>query len=180
MKEKTSLKSGKLNFSYVKKVWKILPEGRKKESLWLLSFMALGMFLEMLSVGALLPVIAFVAQPDLVNNYPNIQNYIGNTTQLELLVIAVSFVFIVYLLKNIYLSFLAWKQSRFVYGTQGEMANFLLRSYIFRPYEFHLQRNSSELTNNLQVELNLFIVICSTLECPLSRRVWSFSACLFC
>ena len=63
-----------------------------------------------------------------------------------------------FVIKNTFLTILSWIQSKFIFDTQSDLATELLESYLAQPYTFHLQKNTAELINNLQVELNLFIV----------------------
>lgn len=150
----------KLNLNDIPRVWNILPDSKKLKAVYLLSFMALGMLLEMLSIGLILPVLTVLTDVSLIEEYPHIHSYlmkIGNPSQTVLLVIAICLLVVIYIVKNSYLAFLAWVQSKFIYDTQAEMATSLFSKYLSQPYTFHLQRNSAELINNLQVELNLFI-----------------------
>lgn len=122
--------------------------------------MMIGMMLEMLGIGLILPVITIVSDPDMIGNYPILSELLqklGSPSKTELMIGAMILLVFIYSIKNIYLALLAWKQSKFVYSTQAEMAKLLFRGYINQPYTFHLQSNSADLINNLQVELNLFM-----------------------
>ena len=74
----------------------------------------------------------------------------------SLIIYAVIFFFLVYLFKNIFLSFLFWRQSKFIYSLMASIAEKLFRGYIYKPYKFHVENNSSELIRNLTTEMNLF------------------------
>ena len=56
--------------------------------------------------------------------------------------------FALYAIKNAFLLWLAWVQSRYVFGQQAQIAIRLLRTYLFNPYTFHLQRNTAQLLRN--------------------------------
>lgn len=122
--------------------------------------MIAGMILEMLGVGLILPVITLVANPELIEDYPVISDFflgLGYSSKTELMLIAILSFVTIYTFKNIYIAFLAWKQTKFATSTQADMAKTLFRNYIYQPYSFHLIRNSADILNNLQVELNLFM-----------------------
>lgn len=151
---------GKIKFSDVKRVWSILPSEKKTQAITLLLLMVLGMLLEMMGVGFVLPIMAIITDEELPTKYPIITNLLeslGNPSRKSVMMGAVLLLVVVYCLKNLYLAILAWIQTKFVYSTQADMANSLFMNYLYRPYTFHLQRNSAELINNLQIELNLFI-----------------------
>lgn len=154
-------RQGKLKLSDIKAVWSLLPAKKKPKAVSLMLWMIVGMVLEMLSVGLILPVIVALMDSELAGNYPVIVDFLNklnNPSPPVLLMGAMLLLVGVYSFKNIYLAALAWKQSKFVFDTQTDLAESLFSRYLNYPYTFHMQRNSAELINNLQVELNLFIV----------------------
>ncbi len=56
---------------------------------------------------------------------------------------------IFYIFKNLFISFQTYIQFSFTYYQQAKISGKLLYSYLHNPYEFHLQRNSSELLRNI-------------------------------
>ncbi|MDP1636388.1 MAG: amidase family protein, partial [Gallionellaceae bacterium] len=62
----------------------------------------------------------------------------------------------IFLVKNLFLAFLAWRQARFAYGVQVQISQRLFTTYLHQPYTFHLQRNSAQLIRNVMGEVNLF------------------------
>lgn len=151
---------GRLKLLDVKKVWQLIPQSKKPQAILLLFMMIAGMILEMLGVGLILPVITLVANPELIEDYPVISDFflgLGYSSKTELMLIAILSFVTIYTFKNIYIAFLAWKQTKFATSTQADMAKTLFRNYIYQPYSFHLIRNSADILNNLQVELNLFM-----------------------
>ncbi len=153
-------RQGKLSLLDIKRVWSILPKAKKRQAFVLLLFMVVGMIFEMIGVGLVLPVIAFITTPDLLSNERvplSISQFVNGMSTTELMLWGMASLVVIYSLKNLYLVFLAWKQSSFIYTTQADMAKSLFKLYIHQPYTFHLQRNSADLVNNLQVEMNLFM-----------------------
>lgn len=157
----TERQKGKLKLSDIKTVWSIIPAEKRPKAVSLLLLMAVGMILEMLGIGLILPFIAILTDNELIEKYPMVIDFfakIGNPKKETLLMGVMLALVVIYSFKNSYLAFLSWKQTKFAFDTQTDLANSLLRSYLYRPYTFHLQRNSAELINVLQVEVNLFIV----------------------
>ncbi|PHS70969.1 MAG: ATPase [Methylophaga sp.] len=151
---------GKFKLSDIKRVWFLIPTEKKPKAISLLLLMIVGMMLEMLGVTLVLPLIVILTNNELIEKYPivvDLLDKIGNPSQLVLFMGVMLVLVGIYSIKNLYLALLAWKQTKFVFDTQTDLAISLFRRYLYHPYAFHLQRNSAELINNLQVELNLFI-----------------------
>ena len=126
----------------------------------LLFLMLFGAALETISIGLVLPILSSVTNSSVSGHLHyffgiiNMNILIDDT--LLLIVYAMIFFFFIYLIKNIFLSFLFWKQSKFIYNLMASIAERLFKSYIYKPYMFHVQNNSAELIRNLTVEMNLF------------------------
>ena len=57
----------------------------------------------------------------------------------------------IFLLKNVFLVFLAYIQSRFLYNKQIAFSSRLFSFYLDQPYTFHLQRNTADLLHKINV-----------------------------
>ena len=66
-------------------------------------------------------------------------------------------------IKTLYQVLLTYKQNVFLNNVIANISNNLYTSYLTRPYKFHLNSNTSELTKNLQVEVNYFFSFLSSL-----------------
>ena len=127
---------------------------------YLIFLMLIGALLETLSIGLVLPILSSIMNPNLISSSNEILKFfnigIQNYDQFSLIIYAVVIFFIIYLIKNIFLSYLFWKQSKFIYGLMASVAFRLFKIYIYKPYIFHIENNSSELIRNLTSEMNLF------------------------
>lgn len=151
---------GKLKLNDFQRVWSLLPAAKKPKALALMVLMIFGMLLEMIGVGLVAPIIAVVTNPNFIEQYAIVQQFhdlLGNPSHNIVVVWAMILLVVIYVFKNAYLAFLAWQQSKFVFETQADLAKDLFQHYLHQPYTFHLQRNSADLINNLQVELNFFM-----------------------
>src|SRR2546427_10817253 len=122
----------------------------------LLCLMIVGMGLETLCTGLVIPAIALMTQQDLAANYPQFRPLLarlGNPSQKELILISMLGLVAVYLVKNLFLAYLAWRQTRFAFGVQAELSQRLFTLYLRQPYTFHLQRNSAQLIRNVTSEV---------------------------
>lgn len=145
----------------IQKIRFILTPAERKSAVVLLCLMITGTMLEMLGVGILFPVMILMGQNDLAIRYPRIQpvlEFLGNPTQSQLIVGVMLGLVGIYLIKNLFLAFLAWRQARFVHGIQAQLAQRLFTAYLRQPYTFHLQRNSAQLGHNIG-EVGVFTAV---------------------
>ncbi|MFZ9523361.1 MAG: ABC transporter ATP-binding protein, partial [Ilumatobacteraceae bacterium] len=73
--------------------------------------------------------------------------------------VAVLSIVVAFMLKNAYQLFLNWYNTKFNNFSTQQMSSMLFRSFLRRPYTFHLQRNSSELLNVIQQEVGMTVGI---------------------
>jgi len=147
------------------KIYNLLTPSERRGALVLLALMIVGMLLETLGIGLIIPVITLMMQGDLGVSYPVVANlfkYLGQPSQTDLIVFVMLGLVGVYFVKNLFLAFLIWKQTHFVFDVQVKLSNRLFANYLRQPYTFHLQRNSAELIRNVSSEtVNLTIAITS-------------------
>src|SRR4029077_19871748 len=147
----------------VKQIWDLLQPTQRRSAAVLLCLMLVGMVLETLGVGLIIPAYAFMTQSDLARQYPRVTSatgWVGRLSRGELVVIGMLCLVAVYALKALFLAFLFWRQMGFVYGVEAELSHRLFSGYLRQPYIFHLQRNSAELIRNAKTETNLFTQTC--------------------
>ena len=137
----------------------ILTPRERRGALVLLVFMVLGMALETLGIGVVIPVIALLMQEDLASRYPAavpVLAWLGNPSARALALGSMLGLVGIYLVKTLYLIFLAWWQTRFAFGVQAQLSQRLFTTYLRQPYTFHLQRNSAQLLRNVTAETSYF------------------------
>lgn len=142
------------------KIYHLLSPAKRRASLLLLGFIIIGTALEILGIGLLLPIMMLMVEENIGSRYPSMQpvlELLGNPGHESLVLIAMSVFVVIYLIKNIYLAFLAWQQARFSVNVQVEISRKLFKLYMCQPYSFHLQRNSAQLIRNITGEINQFV-----------------------
>lgn len=142
--------------SEISKLSKLL---NKRKLGGLLVLIMVGMFFETLGLGLIIPVVNLIINPNqLIENGWIGANIYYKFTASEL-VLMTMFVLVVFnLVKAAFLTFLSWTQSKFIFGTQGNLSYKLFVGYIKQPWSFHLKRNSAELIVNATNEINIFII----------------------
>jgi len=135
----------------LQKLWFMLASAQRRMGVLLLGLMLVGMMLETLGVGVVIPVLALITKDNLASSYPALVpwlNLLGNPSHERLVVYAMLTLVGVYVVKVLFLAFLAWLQAYFISWLDWDFSLRLFTSYLKQPYTFHLQRNSAELIRN--------------------------------
>ena len=131
-------------------VWRVLTsvERRKLISIWFL--ILVGMVIETLSLGLILPLIGLLTNSDNQSKYPKVFDFFGNPSDKTLLVAGSLVLVAIYAVKNIFLYFSASVQRKFINNSSARISQMVFKSYLAQPYEFHLTRNSATLIRNAE------------------------------
>jgi ABC-type multidrug transport system fused ATPase/permease subunit len=125
----------------------------------LIPVLLIGMALETLSVGMVIPALGILIQESYFDRFPSLVpvfEVLGNPTHADLITLGLLGLALTFALKNGFLIFQVMCQGTFVYGVQREIAVRLFKDYLDRSYRFHLGVNSSALIRNLTTEVNTF------------------------
>lgn len=142
------------------KFWRLLDRKQKNISVRLIFLTVAGAIFEAAGVGLIIPFISVVTAEDVVlpvfilNALP----LLNSLNQKEIIVSMVVLFVLFYLLKSMFLMFLAAVQASYYYGLQESISTRLFGSYLRRPYTFHLQHNSAKLLSNTITESMQFAV----------------------
>jgi ATP-binding cassette, subfamily B, bacterial PglK len=133
-------------------LWLMLSPAQRRTGFTLLILMLIGMVLETLGIGLIIPILALMTKGDLTSSYPILLpwlEFLGNPSHSELIVFAMFVLVGVYVIKVLFLTFLVWFQARFISWVNSVLSLRLFTGYLRQPYTFHLQRNSVELIRNV-------------------------------
>jgi ABC-type multidrug transport system fused ATPase/permease subunit len=147
----------------VHKIRALLTPSERRSAVILLGLMVVGMMLETLGLGLIIPTTAVLMERDLAASYPRLRpllEALGNPSQARLVMGGMLALVGLYLIKALFLAFLAWYQTRFAYRVQEQLSEQLFATYLYKPYTFHLGRNSALLMNNAINEVNHFTFSC--------------------
>jgi ABC-type multidrug transport system fused ATPase/permease subunit len=141
------------------KMLSLLTFPERRAAAVLVGLMFVGMLLEALGVGLVIPAIALMTQSNLAQDYPQLESVFHSfkhLTRAQLIQTAMIVLVVIYLLKNAFLAFLAWRQAKFTNAVQVQLSKRLFSLYMAQPYAFHLQRNSAQLIRNVSSEVGMF------------------------
>lgn len=134
-----------------RKLWYLLDADQRRSAMAMVVLMLIGMVLETLGVGLVIPALALMTQADVASKYPGLAPFLAvleNPSHERLIIAGMLTLVCVYAIKVLFLGFLAWQQARFVFGLQSKLSQRLFSGYLLQPYTFHLQRNSAQLIRN--------------------------------
>ena len=142
-----------------RKIWGLLTSVEQRRAVLLLCLMFIGMVLETLGIGLVIPAVAILTQSDYVVRFPAIRPLLaalGNPSHEVVMIGAMLGLVGTYLIKALFLAYLAWCQTRFAFGVQAQLSLRLFTVYLRQPYTFHLRRNSAQLIRNTTTEVSQF------------------------
>jgi len=112
--------------------------------------------LEVVSVASIMPFLSVAADPASVQENAYL-NWAYETLGFEdtnsfLIALGVA-ALVAMVVSNVFIIFTTWALYRYAWGRNHTLSYRLLKSYLYRPYEYFLTRNSSELGKNILEEV---------------------------
>ncbi len=127
-------------------------------------FSIISMFLEMLGIGLIIPIVKILSQDQItftkfifLNDY-NLNQY----DRFTLVLLSLSILLIIYIFKTIFLTFISYKQGKFLTDIKRDVSEKLFAIYLNRPYQFFLNNNSYELIRNIN-DVQIFLTLLNSL-----------------
>ncbi|MCM1125441.1 MAG: ABC transporter ATP-binding protein/permease [Lachnospiraceae bacterium] len=133
------------NVSMIKKIRYIFDRKQKLQLLVLGIMIFIGGFLEMLGVGAMMPVVMVLLTPEAlleyIHKYEFLQKmcvffHINDVNQITVALLLA--LMSVYVIKNLYILFLTYKQNKFIDQNRNRMISRVMAEFLNRPYEQYL------------------------------------------
>ena len=149
--------SNKINL--YQKFKKILNESQKRTLIYITFLLIIGVLVEIFGLGLMMPTLSILAQSKIQPNNSilfKVNTLLGNPGQNKLVIFFMTFLIFFYVFKVIFLTYSNWRQSKFSSNLTATLSKELFLGYMYAPYSFHLQKNSSELIRNIQSETAIF------------------------
>lgn len=125
----------------------------------LLVMVVIGSIMELFGVAIFSPFVDIIMDADKISSNPYLSYFydlLGCSSSKEFLAYLAGCIIFIYVFKNIFL----WSEQdcilKFSYNMQKRISTRLLRSYLYEPYVFHLNKNVAELQRSLQEDTGLF------------------------
>jgi ABC-type multidrug transport system fused ATPase/permease subunit len=125
----------------------ILSTQERKQAIILMLMALGGAVAEAVGIGAVLPFIALLSNPDAISRYPILSelnaSFGASSTNYFMMACALALLLVFYL-KNAYLGSMYFMQSKYVSNLEANLARRLLASYLNAPYTDRHARHSSD------------------------------------
>jgi len=132
----------------VRIVWNLFTRKDRVAFIRIVLMVIVGMFLETISLGIVVPIIGILTQDDYQQKYPFIVDIFGELSREELISAVMVAMVLIYIVRSLFLFWSLWIQKGFSASVSGRLSQSLFAIYLRQPYMFHLQRNSSTLMRN--------------------------------
>lgn len=144
----------------LKLLWSHLSPRRKRQFGVLSLLMLLSAFVEVVSLGTLLPFIGIATAPDMIFKYgivKKISSYFDIGSSSELL-LPVTIIFIITALSaGAVRILLLWFSSRLAFASGADISAEVYKRTLYQPYSVHVSRNSSVVISGITVKVSMSI-----------------------
>lgn len=136
------------------KILKILTKNDAVKLIALAVLCFIGAFFETISIGVIMPFMEIISSPDdATTGFELLDQLLMRLSKNEIIIYSCIGLLLVFVIKNAFLFFLNYIQTRFVYSRQVQFSVRLLWTYLKKPYEFFFTRNSADLQRNFNSSL---------------------------
>ncbi len=147
----------------INKILNLLSSKERKNFYWLTLMILIMAFLEMVGVASIIPFIAVLSNPDIVdtnfflkNTFQILNNFgIENKEQFLLILGIFSFIFLIFSIS--FKALTLYSQARLTSMCEYSIGKRLVENYLRQPYSWFLNRNSSSMGSNILSEVALVI-----------------------
>ena len=137
------------------KFFNLLDKKEKIKFFSIFLIMLVASFLELLSIGSLVPLIeSLISDKNPVFIERILNKYSLNNFSENFIINMAIIVFTIFLVKNLFLLYLIWFRSKFTVYLKARWQEKLFKIYLSQEFIFHLEKNSSLLIRNIQQEIN--------------------------
>jgi len=144
-------------FSNFFSLWDHIPHGRRKYFFVVLVMMIVASFAEVVSIGAVLPFLTVLTNPERLYDYAiteSIVNYL-NVEKPEGLLLPLTVMFsLAALLSGGMRLLLLWTQTRLSHLVGADLSISIYRRTLYQPYSVHVSRNSGEVIAGVSQKAN--------------------------
>ena len=146
-----------------KKLLYLLTSHEKKKAILLLCMILIMAFLEMIGVASIMPFMAVLTNPDLIqtnsllNNLFDLSRKIGVETNNQFLFVLGISVFILLVVSIAFKALTNYVQLRFTFMRQYSLGKKMIEGYLHQPFSWFLNRHSADLGKNLISEVGQVI-----------------------
>ncbi len=138
-------------------LWHHLKGRRKRQLVLLMGLMLISAFVEVVSLGAVLPFLGILTSPDLVLGHPLMADVVQfwGIISADKLVLPLTVVFVIAaIVAGTTRIFLLWVSTRVAFAIGADLGIEVYRRTLYQPYCVHLARNSSNIISGITNKVN--------------------------
>src|SRR4030042_7098052 len=143
--------------SLFRKILTLLDKGERKRLYMLFGAMTISAIIEVAGIVSILPFLSLITNPNLINDNRILNWFYTNlnfqSTNRFLIFIGVM-VLLILIVSNILIILAMWGVARFTNMRNFTISKRLLSRYLYQPYVFFLNKNTSELAKNIISEVS--------------------------
>ena len=140
----------------LRKIFDLLAIGESKKLYWLIAAIVLMAMLEMVGVASIFPFLSVLSNPEVIqtnSKFKWVYEQMGFTSKDAFLIALAVASFVILVSNNVLRGVVTVVLIRFSWLKRYFISKKLLSKYLYEPYVFFLNRNSSELTTHLVSEV---------------------------
>jgi len=139
------------------RIWQHITFRRRKQLVAVLVLMLIASVVEVVSIGAIIPFLGVLANPESIFQHESAQPLIvyAGITEPRQLLLPFSVVFAcAALLSGVMRILLLWAQTRVVHAIGADLSYKIYKRTLYQPYPVHVARNSSEVITGVSTKAN--------------------------
>ena len=149
-----------------------LSPARRRQFYFVLALMILGAVAELATIGAVLPFLALLADPQRIDQIPSVAaafDIVGAVTAPQRLLAATTLFVVLAIVAGGARLQLAWSSQKFIFDAGHDIAVDIQRRILFQPYTFHIGQNTSSLIAALdKVGVLVFYVLLQLMQAAIA------------
>lgn len=137
--------------SFLKKIWLFLDKKERYFFFILLFMMCAGAYLELMGIGLVLPIIAALTNPVLLQDNRLLKllyDFLSPSSTKNFMLILCCLLCLIFLFKTLFFLLLTKLQAQFTLRKCTKLEEDLFKTYIHAPYLYHLNKNTAEIFSN--------------------------------
>lgn len=141
----------------ITKLKKILKKNQSAQITVIIIMMIIGAFLNTLGVSMIVPLVLIVTEPGIMEHNTVVRAVCGVLhihTERSLLLVVIGGLIAIFIIKGFFLLAEYHMQFKFVHKNKLDMQRRLLKAYLYKPYEYFLDTNFSEILQNITENIN--------------------------
>ncbi len=141
----------------IRKIYALLSRRERQRVYWLLPVITLMALMQVVGIASVTPFLALVANPNVIESNPWINlayTRLNFSSEIRFLIFSGLAALVVIVISNAFTAYTTWLLMRFSWNTYHTLSERLLISYLYKPYTFFLNRNTSELGKNILSEVS--------------------------